>query len=119
MYSRSCRSLSPHPFSAAYCTTSWYCAPSSRMRSTSSTRLATSAASDFGFFPALFVSTFFFLAMVGPHQFVDPGGVPVVQPAVPEGGQLLAVLVGPQVGAALEDQRVAFSQVEADHLAVA
>ena len=63
------------------------------MRSTSSTRFATSAASDFGFF---------FPIGVGLHEVIDPGRVPLVKFAVAEDGQLLAVLVGPQVGAALE-----------------
>src|SRR6266487_2773891 len=88
------------------------------MRSTSSTRRATRAASAFRFAFAS-VLAFFALAIVGPHEFVDPGGVPVVQLAVADGGQLLAVLVRPQVGGTLEHQGVPRPEVEADDLAVA
>src|SRR4051794_21974855 len=86
---------------------SWTCAPSRRTRNTSSTRRATSAASDF------------FFAIAGPHQFVDPARVPVVQPPVAGGRELLPVAVGPQVRRPLEHQPGAVAGVEAPHLAVA
>src|SRR4051794_38432643 len=82
---------------------SWNCAPSRRMRSTSSTRRATSALS-------------LFLPIVGAREGINPGRVPVVQGAVAERRELLAVLVRPQVRAALEHEPVAGAEVEqGDH----
>src|SRR5260370_21130069 len=93
-------------FSRAYSRTSQNSAPSSRMRSSSSTRRATVALLAFGFGPAASGAPGFGclvgLPFMPGHQVQDPGRMPVAQAGVVDQDELfLAASVAAPVGAAL------------------